>query len=559
MPSEPPEPAIATVQQRPGRAPRAARPDRRPAATAELRPPPREVVAGAPAVLALVLGLWGLGRQGTMWRDEAVTYEMAHRDLSVLWQTLADFDAVHGLYYLLMHGVFALWDGGLVALRLPSVLATVAAAAGVALLGRRLAGPRAGLLAGLAYPLVPDVQRYAQEGRSYALVAACLVWACLLFVRAAEERGPRLWAGYAALMLAAGLLHEFAVLALAAHGLTLRLMRAEPAARRGWRWAAGCVALGLAPHAVRTAGQSAQVDWIGPPGTAALLKYAAIVLLALALARYVPRPARRPAHLALPLTILPGAVLLLVTPLRPLYVDRYVLCYAIGLALLAGAALDGALRAGPHDPVDPVRTRRAAARRTHRPRPCGPLTPRHLTAAVAVTAALAALLPVAVHLRTPASRLDDVTAVARAVQAQGRPGDGLLFLPARRRVWLQGAPGAYDGLVDLALAAPATASRTLYGVEASAAQIRARLLAADRVVVLRDPVGQPLDAAPAEAVKRAVLRVHFTECATRTVRGARVSLYARSGLCRAGSAPAAGSSPGSRSWSSPSTASFSVE
>ncbi|WP_326795720.1 hypothetical protein OG946_09645 [Streptomyces sp. NBC_01808] len=140
--SLPPVPAVATVQHRSlTPVPDAEPPGHRPAATAlaeAARAPGRGVATAplvlAPAALALVLGLWVLGRQGTMWRDEAVTYEMAHRDLTALWQTLPHFDAVHGLYYLLMHGVFGLWDGGLLALRMPSVLATAAAAAGVALL-----------------------------------------------------------------------------------------------------------------------------------------------------------------------------------------------------------------------------------------------------------------------------------------------------------------------------------------------------------------------------------------------------------------------------------------
>ena len=71
-------------------------------------------------------GLWGIERQDSMWRDESVTYQVAHRPLGELWGLLGHIDAVHGLYYLLMHTVFALWDGGLVALRLPSVLATAA-------------------------------------------------------------------------------------------------------------------------------------------------------------------------------------------------------------------------------------------------------------------------------------------------------------------------------------------------------------------------------------------------------------------------------------------------
>ncbi|HTI34465.1 MAG TPA: hypothetical protein VL422_12355, partial [Miltoncostaea sp.] len=78
-----------------------------------------------PVALSLALGLWGLTRGGSMWRDEAVTYDMARRSLPDLWATLGHADAVHGLYYLLMHGLFALSGGAdpLLVLRLPSLLA----------------------------------------------------------------------------------------------------------------------------------------------------------------------------------------------------------------------------------------------------------------------------------------------------------------------------------------------------------------------------------------------------------------------------------------------------
>ncbi|MBI0301286.1 glycosyltransferase family 39 protein, partial [Streptomyces sp. PRKS01-29] len=175
----------------------------------------------APAGLALALGLWGIRRQNSMWRDESTTYQVAHRGVADLWRLLGQADVVHGLYYLFMHGVFALWDGGLVALRLPSVLAMAAAAAGVGLLGRRLAGPRAGLAAGLLFPLFPAVQRYAQEGRSYALVCAAVVWATHLLLSAVARPRKRTWTGYAAVAALACLLHEFAILAVLAHGVAL--------------------------------------------------------------------------------------------------------------------------------------------------------------------------------------------------------------------------------------------------------------------------------------------------------------------------------------------------
>lgn len=80
------------------------------------------------------------------------------------------------------------------ATRLPSVLATGTAVAGMALLGRRLAGPRAGLFAGVVFALEPSVQFFAQEGRSDPMVCALVVWATYVLVRGGAGRRPLLWA-----------------------------------------------------------------------------------------------------------------------------------------------------------------------------------------------------------------------------------------------------------------------------------------------------------------------------------------------------------------------------
>lgn len=100
----------------------------------------------------------------------AVTYQLAHRDLSQIWLIAQHVDPVQALHYAVIHEILGLFGGGLLMLRLLSVPAMSVAASGVGLLGLRLAGPRAGLLAGLVFPLLPQVRKYAQEGRSYAMV-----------------------------------------------------------------------------------------------------------------------------------------------------------------------------------------------------------------------------------------------------------------------------------------------------------------------------------------------------------------------------------------------------
>ena len=113
----------------------------------------------------------------------------------------------------------------------------------------------------------------------------------------------------------------------------------------------------------------------------------------------------------------------------------------------------------------------------------------------------------------------------------GEPGDAILYMPLRRRVWSLPYPDAVSGLRDLALDRSPVASRTLYGTEVPGPVIRSSMLEASRIVAVRDPAGQPVDAIAQEAVKRDVLAAYFEECRTREVRGARVTVFARPGDC----------------------------
>ena len=69
------------------------------------------------------------------------------------------------------------------------------------------------------------MQKCAQEGRSYALVCALVAWATYVLVSVAARPTRGRWALYGGTMPLASLLHEFAVLALVAHGVTLFLSR----------------------------------------------------------------------------------------------------------------------------------------------------------------------------------------------------------------------------------------------------------------------------------------------------------------------------------------------
>ena len=131
-----------------------------------------------PALLALVLGLYQMGRP-ELWRDELASWSFASRPVSDLIASARHTGATQLAYYLLLHGWIAAFGDSADAMRTLSALAMAAAAACVALVGRRLAGARAGLTAGLVFALVPSVSRFAQEIRFYALAVLVTTLATL--------------------------------------------------------------------------------------------------------------------------------------------------------------------------------------------------------------------------------------------------------------------------------------------------------------------------------------------------------------------------------------------
>ncbi|WP_308295004.1 glycosyltransferase family 39 protein [Streptomyces sp. NK08204] len=442
---------------------------------------------GVPALVMLALGLWGLDRGG-MWRDEAVTFQVAGRTVPQIWRLLHSVDAVHGLYYLLMYAVLAVHPDEVV-LRLPSVCAAAVTAGLVAALGARLLRPRAGLWAGLLYAGSPMAGHYAQEGRSYALVAAGATGATLLFVRAVG-RGGRAWWAYGALLGLTCWLHEFAVLLLLAHAVSLALGRAGARVWRGWGCAAAAVGVSLAPLALVSRSQSAQVAWLRPPtvetaqgllrmflGPTDGVYWACLGLAAVGLLGVVGRRGEVTcAGVCLPLAVVPPVALMLVSQFSPLYVDRYVLYALSGAPVLVAAGAE------------------KVAGLLGRLRPAAPAGVRFLVGSpfLALAGVFALVLsffhqlPLMDTDRDPARRPDDLAAVSRVAARELRPGDPVLFLPAYTRNVALTYPGAFRGVRDIGLAEGAAGSGTLYGREVDASVLGRRLAGLDRVWVVAD-------------------------------------------------------------------------
>ncbi|MGW4271662.1 glycosyltransferase family 39 protein [Streptomyces seoulensis] len=469
----------------------------------------RPAVWAAPVLWTVLLGLWGIGRQRSVWRDEAATWLVAQRSTGQIAHTLQHMDAVHGLYYLWMHVLFSCFGPGILTLRLPSVLAMAGAAACVAVIGGRLGGFRTGLAAGLALPLLPAVQYQLQDGRSYALVAAGVGLSTLLLAALLQGRGGAgRWVAYGGVVLVTGLLHWLSLLVLPAHVVTLLWSRA----RRGtWaRWAgvsAGAVA-GVLPLILYSRDQAGQVAWIPP------LTWHSVIgpVVLLAVGGLVALPTRPKAGrlsvaaVGLPLLAVPQLGLVGLSFIQPVFLDRYVVFSQLGLALLIGAVLDEGVR--------------AAAPRL--PRVSAWLIP------LVVVVAVAGLLPQSLAVRSPASRVDDVLAVADRVRELRRDGDAVLFVPVFRRDTALVSSVAFAGLRDIALTRSPAESGTLGGEEADPATIRTLTLAERRVLLVTDAVATG-GSVPVtrDSAKLTVLREHFTVVTDETVRGRRVTVYER--------------------------------
>ena len=133
------------------------------------------LAVGGAAFLLLVAGSWVPAWSG----DEAATVMVARRPLDQVLQTAGSDPAL--LPYYLLANVWALPSTSEWWLRLPSVLAMVAAVTVTSVLASRMGGRRLGLLAAAMMLALPAVSRYGQDARPYAFSvlvvgALALLW-----------------------------------------------------------------------------------------------------------------------------------------------------------------------------------------------------------------------------------------------------------------------------------------------------------------------------------------------------------------------------------------------
>jgi len=292
--------------------------------------------------VAFVLGLIRLGAP-SLWVDEAFTAQ-AVRDTLV-----NPLDQYHWLYYALLTPWTAIAGSSEFALRLPSVFAAMLACGLLVVVARRLFDRRIALVSGLFLATSPFLVMWSQQARAYSLVLAAGVLATLLLLVALEGGTRRAWLGYGLAFSLVFVLHPVSALALVPAHVVLAARRREKLLPHGLLAPCVIVVLGI-PWAFARAKQTPVDNWLDRPSAEVALRTlldisgAAGVGLLLAFVGVVVLRRTSRSDLALWLAtwaFAPFALALVLSFLRPIYLDRYLITAAPAFALLAAVAVFG--------------------------------------------------------------------------------------------------------------------------------------------------------------------------------------------------------------------------
>jgi len=296
----------------------------------------------------------------SFWLDEGISVEIARLPWRQFFYVLRHREINMALYYLLLHFWLALGstEGFIRGL---SVLFSVATVPVLYALGARLFGRTAGLLAAWLLAINAYHIRYAQEARSYTLVVFFSTLATWLLVRNLQEPASAHWAAYTVACALAVYSHFFGALVVLAHGVSLAFLRRadlpwKRLARSG-RWFAYL----MIPIAMVVATVGAgSMQWIPPVKMSAVLEFfimlagnggaplLALDVMAAALAVFAAGREWRNGGLAMngwgyalvfAWLVVPLAVVLAVSVVRPIFLARYLILCLPALVLTVATGI----------------------------------------------------------------------------------------------------------------------------------------------------------------------------------------------------------------------------
>lgn len=368
------------------------------------------LLTGGCALAYLLVGGLLVARED-LWGDEAFTAAAVKLPWGDLVSMLTRIDVNMGAYYLLAKAWTSLFGSSDVSLRMLSLCLAAATVIAAATVVRSWFGNRAGVSAAVLLAANPFILIVGLTARPYAMLALLIVVTTHLLGRALATGRGGTWALLGVLEVVALYTNLLAALVIAAHGL-ITLVCSRRLLGRGVVLCAGIVLVGALPTLlyIQPAGT---LSWIGAPtvsGVASTTIVAAGRLMAIgliplaAIALVVrPRPAsgdlvviRRGRYVLPLLTLTPGVLMLALLPVQSLFAEFYLIVVVVPATMLVGAYL-GSLRLALGGVL------------------------------VAATALLGVVSIATTVVPQPVYAATDWSGTAEYLEAEVRPGDGLVF------------------------------------------------------------------------------------------------------------------------------------
>ncbi|MDR3469897.1 MAG: glycosyltransferase family 39 protein [Xanthobacteraceae bacterium] len=333
-------------------------------------------LANHPLVLLVLLAgvaalVRGFGISAHPMYDEAASWTFARLPWAAFCKVMWDYEGYMVLYYLLLRVWVHLGDSETV-LRGLSLILGVATIPAIYDLGRRLYNPRTGLAAAALLSLHAFHVLWSQQARSYTLLCLLLVVSTSLLVSALRSQARTTWGAYVVVATLACYSHILAVPVLAAQWLWVAWLGTRAAFTTA-SWAGAVTALGAltlaaAPMMVfAILHDSGQEEWVpaltggrllnavgwlaGGTGFAsgtfpALLAGSLACCVLAGTFGFRSFAAFGPATLLLlGWLLLPPAILVAASLVKPILVNRYLVMCVPALVLLTGFAIDRLLAA----------------------------------------------------------------------------------------------------------------------------------------------------------------------------------------------------------------------
>lgn len=309
--------------------------------------------------------------KASIWHDEGFTMMLSGRNIGDIWIGSAH-DVHPPLYYEVLHFWMNVFGRSELAARSMSAVAGLATIFIAYKLVRHILGRGAATVSLAILAVAPMAIRYSQEARMYGLLGLWLLGATYVLVRALDSKNEtKYWILYAILMAAGLYTHYFTVFALAAHWIYLIVQTRRstfgigktPWLTREW-WLANFAIIVLwlpwVPNFIGQFTRGQGISWIPKvtektlPGgiwqdltftdggqLPQLLYWGLPILLFASICYMVWQFRKKSPHVELIFfyAVVPIALTLLASVLKPIYQDRYLVFATYGVYILIGLAI----------------------------------------------------------------------------------------------------------------------------------------------------------------------------------------------------------------------------